>query len=124
MFAVIYKFKLKAHQEDLYQHHCHKIAGFFIENRGAIGSCLHKGNDGLWIAYSRWPDKATRDASWPGEESPNNDLPKDIGNSIKIMQTIKKENSDMEEDYEEFCLNVVNDLLCAPPELQEYNDAK
>lgn len=116
MFAVIYKFKLKPSQEELYQYHWHKIAHFFIECRGAIGSCLHKGENGLWIAYSRWPDKATRDASWPGDESPNHNLPEDIGNSIKIMQAIKKENSGMENDYEEFSLNVVDDLLCTAME--------
>jgi hypothetical protein len=62
MFAVIYKFKLKADQEELYQYHWHKIAKFFISHCGAIGSCLHKGDGGLWIAYSRWSDKGTRDA--------------------------------------------------------------
>ena len=111
MLAVIYKFKLQSHQEVLYQHHWNKIAQFFIEHRGAIGSVLHKGDAGLWIAYSRWPDKATRDASWPGEESPNKDLPEDIGNSIKLMQAIKKENSHLIDDYEEICLDVVSDLL-------------
>lgn len=117
MFAVIYKFKLKTEQEELYQYHWQKIANFFIENRGAIGSCLHKGDNGLWIAYSRWPDKETRDASWPGEESPTNELPADIRHSIQVMQTIKKENSDLEEDYEEICLNVINDLLGIPEKL-------
>lgn len=111
MFAVIYKFKLKPSQEKQYQEHWHKIAEFFIKNRGAIGSCLHKGEDNLWIAYSRWPDKATRDASWPGDESPNNNLPEDICNSIQVMQTINKENSSMDKDYEEFCLTIVDDLL-------------
>jgi hypothetical protein len=33
------------------------------------------------------------------------------------MQTIKKENSDLEEDYEEICLNVINDLLGIPGKL-------
>ena len=111
MFAVIYKFKLKPAQEELYQYHWHKIAHFFIEHRGAIGSCLHKGDKGLWVAYSRWPDKQTRDASWPGEKSPDKTLPEDIRHSIQIMQTIKKENKDLEEAYEEICLEVVNDLL-------------
>jgi hypothetical protein len=111
MFAVIYKFKLKPAQEELYQHHWNKIANFFIKHRGATGSCLHKGDNGLWVAYSRWPDKKTRDASWPGEKSPNNELPEDIKHSIQIMQTIKKENSELEADYEEICLNVINDLL-------------
>lgn len=111
MFAVIYKFKLKPSQEELYQHHWHKIADFFIKNCGAIGSCLHKGEDGLWVAYSRWPDKRTRDASWPGEESPHNELPEKIRQSIQIMQAIKQENSDLKDSYEEICLHVVNDLL-------------
>lgn len=78
MFAVIYKFKLKAQQEDLYQYHWHKIANFFIEHRGAISSCLHKGDVGLWVAYSRWPDKEARDASWPGEEASNDELQETI----------------------------------------------
>ena len=38
MFAVIYKFKLKPSQEELYQLHWQKIASYFIESRGAIGS--------------------------------------------------------------------------------------
>jgi hypothetical protein len=111
-FAVIYKFKLKPDQEQIYQDHWHKIASFFIESRGAIGSCLHKGEGNYWLAYSRWPDKATRDASWPGDNDPNNTLPEDIYESIQIMQAIKKENSILDNAYEEFCLNVVEDLLC------------
>ncbi|MBA2657246.1 MAG: hypothetical protein H0U70_09760 [Tatlockia sp.] len=111
MFAVIYKFKLQAHQEELYQSHWHKVARFFIENRGAIGSCLHKGENGLWVAYSRWPDKAMRDASWPGEASPAKDFPEELSNSIKIMQAIKQENKNWDNYYEELCLDIVNDLL-------------
>jgi hypothetical protein len=111
MFAVIYKFKLKPEQEELYQSHWHKIASFFKENCGAIGSCLHKGENGLWIAYSRWPDKSTRDAAWPGDDRPNNDFPQDIYNSIKTMQVIQKENSEFESSYEEFCLKLIDDLL-------------
>jgi len=111
MFAVIYKFKLKTHQEELYKHHWYKIANYFIKHRGAIGSCLHKGEDGIWVAYSRWPSKAMRDASWPGEENPSDELPKEMRDSIKFMQRIKEENEDLENSYDEFCLDVVQDLL-------------
>ncbi len=114
MFAVIYKFKLQEHQEELYKHHWYKITNYFIKSRGAIGSCLHKGEDGIWVAYSRWPDKATRDASWPGEKVPNDDLPQDIYASIKKMQEIREENRDLENDYNELCLDVVEDLLLTP----------
>lgn len=41
MFAVIYQFKLKPHQETTYKKCWSKIADYFLEKRGAIGSCLH-----------------------------------------------------------------------------------
>lgn len=110
MFAAIYRFKLKPHQETLYQECWHKIATYFVQNCGAIGSCLHKGEDNLWVAYSRWPDKATRDAVWPGDNAPNEILPKDIRETIQKIQAIKEENHDLE-NYDEICLEVIEDLL-------------
>lgn len=110
MFAVIYRFKLKPHQEATFKECWNTIAAYFIEKRGALGSCLHKGANGLWVAYSRWPDKATRDASWPGENIPNEELPEHIFNSILMMQKIKHDNADLEQ-YEELYLDVVADKL-------------
>ena len=72
---------------------------------------MHKGEDNIWVAYSRWPNKATRDASWPGDNAPHEHLPTDICESIKIMQAIKEENKKIANYYEEFCLDVVEDLL-------------
>jgi hypothetical protein len=62
-FAAIYQGYLKPGREEEYQKLWKIIATFFIEQRGALGSCLHKTSDGLWVAYSRWPNQATRDAS-------------------------------------------------------------
>lgn len=110
MFAVVYRFRLKPHQEMVYQECWNKIVDYFIEKRGAIGSCLHKGEDELWVAYSRWPDKATRDAAWPGDDEPNEALPNIIKEAIQTMQAIKAENQDVEQ-YDEICLEVVTDKL-------------
>lgn len=110
MFAVIYRFHLKPHQEALYQELWHTIATYFVQYRGAIGSCLHKGDNGLWVAYSRWLNKATRDAAWPGDNAPNEELPQAIRETIQQMQIIKQENDDLE-NYDEICLEVVEDLL-------------
>ena len=125
MFAVIYKFKLKPHQEELYKIHWNKIARYFINHRGAIGSCLHQGENHTWVAYSRWPNKATRDNSWPGEHAPNNDLPDEIRDSIHFMQAIKAENGTSDIAYEELCLTVVEDFLLTSPgdSLEKYIDA-
>ena len=71
---------------------------------------MHKANDGLWVAYSRWPDKATRDAAWPGDNAPNEILPIAIRQAIKEMQKIKDENKALEQ-YDEICMEVVDDLL-------------
>lgn len=110
MFAVIYRFKLKPQQEKSYEQYWRTIVNYFVKHRGAIGCCLHKGEDGLWVAYSRWPDKATRDAAWPGEQEPDENLPIEIKETICQMQAIRQENQDLEQ-YDELCLEVVDDLL-------------
>jgi heme-degrading monooxygenase HmoA len=110
MFVVIYRFTLQAHQEKIYQQCWDKLTNYFIKQRGAIGSCLHKGDNGLWIAYSRWPDKATRDASWNDAETTRQQFPEAVQNAIETMQKIKMENVDLEQ-YEEICCEVINDKL-------------
>lgn len=82
MFAVIYRGYVKPGLESNYQKQWHKIASYFIKHRGAIGSSLHKTHDDMWVAYSRWPNKATRDASWPGDNPPAETLPQDIKDAI------------------------------------------
>ena len=109
-FAVIYRFHLKQNQESLYKTCWNKIADYFLENCGALGACLHKGEDQLWVAYSRWPDKATRDAAWPGDQAPDADFPEEICEAIKTIQAIRKENQDFTQ-YDDICLEVVIDKL-------------
>ncbi|MCH9643843.1 MAG: hypothetical protein K0U29_08900 [Gammaproteobacteria bacterium] len=110
MFAVIYRFKLKSHQENAYKEYWDIITDYFIKHRGAIGSCLHKGENDLWVAYSRWPDKITRDASWSSDDASNNEFPEEVCEAISKMQMIKKENEDLDQ-YDEICLDIVNDKL-------------
>lgn len=108
MFAVLYQSYINAGHEEEYQALWHKIARYFIEERGALGSCLHKTQEGMWIAYSRWPDKETRDASWPsGSTAPSNTLPKDIIDAIYAL----KECSDQGRKLPEICMEVIDDLL-------------
>ncbi len=103
MFAVIYRFKLKSHQEKQYIANWNKVVDFFVKSRGAIGSCLHKGEDDVWVAYSRWPSKQIRDAAWPGDKAPNSEFPSEIQEAIAQMQTIKAENQDLEQ-FQDMCL--------------------
>ncbi len=108
MFAVIYQSYLKPGREEDFQKAWNEIATYFVEKRGAIGSCLHKAEDGKWIAYSRWPDKATRDASWPKEENaPSEELPLEVRQAIILI----KECIDQDQKLPDICMNVVKDLL-------------
>ena len=107
MFAVIYQGYVKAGCEAEYKKLWHKVACYFIERRGAIGSCLHQTEEGLWLAYSRWPDKATRDASWPGDNAPSDELPDDIKSSIVAIKGCL----DQERKLPEICMEVIEDLL-------------
>lgn len=107
MFAVIYRGYIQKEKEEDYQKNWHRIASYFIEHCGALGSCLHKTEDGMWLAYSRWPDKATRDAAWPGENAPSDKLPNDIRQAILAIKNC----ADQEKKFPEICMEVVDDLL-------------
>lgn len=107
MFAVIYRGYLLPGREDDYRDAWNVVARFFIERRGALGSSLHRTADGLWVAYSRWPDKETRDGSWPGENEPSEELPPEIRQAIFVL----KECLDQERAFPEMCMEVVEDLL-------------
>lgn len=110
MFAVIYRSYIKPELENEYQKLWHQVASYFIQYRGAIGSCLHKTEDGMWLAYSRWPDKATRDASWSSDNNDIQDLPDDIKEAISKM----KDCGDHNRKLPEICMEVIDDLYQTP----------
>lgn len=102
MFAVIYRFYIKPGREEEYQTYWNQVANYFIQHRGSIGSSLHKTEEGMWLAYSRWPDKATRDASWSSDNEID-DLPVMIKDAIVKM----KDCGDQERKFPEICMEVV-----------------
>lgn len=108
MFAVIYRGRIYPGTEETYQGLWHKIAKYFLEYRGAYGSCLHKTPDGDWIAYSRWPDKATRDASW---RQNGDELSQTLDPDIKAAILNLKSCIDKNYPFQEICMEVTDDLL-------------
>lgn len=110
MFCVIYQFMLTPEQEDEYQHCWDVVTDYFVKNRGALGSSLHRASDNLWIAYSRWPDKATRDASWPGDELIATSAPDEVKKAIETMQAFKKQNESFQQ-YDEIAMDLVIDKI-------------
>ena len=105
MFAVIYQGYVKTGRESEYREAWNIVARYFIEQRGSLGSSLHRTSDGLWLAYSRWPDKKTRDASWPGDNDPSTELPLIVRSAIFTVKDC------LDRKLPEICMEVVDDLL-------------
>lgn len=84
-FAVIYRFYLKKSKEDDYLIYWKEVANYFVQKRGALSSNLHKTQEGYFLAYSKWPDKATKEASWSKSEI-KNDLPLEIKMALLEMK--------------------------------------
>lgn len=108
MFAAIYQMYVYKEKEETYKKLWDQVAQHFIQHRGALGSCLHKTSEGAWIAYSRWPDKATREASWP---SRGEDIPETLCPEIKEAITQLKQCVDYSQPFQEINMEVVSDRL-------------
>lgn len=102
MFAVIYKGFIFPEKEETYKKNWHIIADFFKKERGALGSILHQTSSGEYIAYSRWPNQETRDASWNEYAS--------INPHIDDVMQLLRECIDRSKPYEEICMNVIDDF--------------
>lgn len=107
MFAVIYRGSILPGREADYQQAWNQVATYFKESRGALGSCLHKSEAGEWIAYSRWPDKQTRDASWPKDDTVCQTINLEIRDAILRLKGC----IDPDRPFEEICMELTDDLL-------------
>lgn len=104
VFAVIYQGTVKAGREAEYQQAWREVATYFMKHRGSLGSALHRTESGLWLAYSRWPNKATRDASWPKDNAPSTELPDEIRQAVLCIKEC------LESQLPEIAMEVVDDL--------------
>lgn len=59
------------------------------------------------MAYSRWPDKKTRDNSWPGENAPSEELPLEIRSAVLTI----KDCLDSDRKIPDLCMDVIIDLF-------------
>lgn len=55
--AVLHRWKVRRGKEDDFAAAWARLTDVMIEQGGAYGARLHKGEDGIFIAYSWWPSK-------------------------------------------------------------------
>lgn len=60
MFVAIYRMRLAPGSEDQYAKDWAEATQVAIDRYGSGGSALFKGDDGVWTAIARWPDRESR----------------------------------------------------------------
>lgn len=106
MYAVIFRTYIKPGRESEFRAAWNVTARYYIEQRGEIGACLHRTDDGMWVAYSRWPDKKPR-RLLPGDGAPSSALPASIREAILTI----KDCLDQDKKLPDICMEVTDDRL-------------
>ncbi len=101
-FAVIYRWRLKAGMEAQFVQAWSRMTELYVAHRGGLGSRLHMGPDGIWVAYAQWPSAQARIAAFAGESLD------------PIASALMREA--VEEAFDEMLLEPVADYLILPPE--------
>lgn len=58
-FCVLYRFKVRPAMEADFIDGWRRLTAAIRDLRGGLGSRLHRSEDGWWVAYAQWPDRAT-----------------------------------------------------------------
>jgi hypothetical protein len=75
MFCVIYRFDVKAGEEERFTKAWSEVTKAFIESSGALGSRLHMVAGQGHIAYAQWPSREVRDQA---------ELPESVKNGAMV----------------------------------------
>ena len=73
MFIVIYQWKIKPGQESHFREGWRRVTRALIRQRGGLGSRLHEGASGHWLAYAQWPSRESWESA--GKLGPINGEP-------------------------------------------------
>ncbi|MEL6496984.1 MAG: antibiotic biosynthesis monooxygenase family protein [Planctomycetota bacterium] len=95
--CVIYRFRLKPGAEQQFVDGWKAVTLGLRDQRGGLGSRLHRGPDGIWYAYAQWPSAEARQRAFAGD-------PVDADASQSMRDAI-------EEHLPEIVLDPVVDLL-------------
>jgi len=66
MLIVVYRWRIKAGHEAQFREGWRAMTASIAATRGGLGSRLHRAQDGTWVAYAQWPDRAAYAAGHAG----------------------------------------------------------
>jgi len=58
-FCVLYRFRVRDGEEAAFVSAWTELTHGIRDQRGGLGSRLHRDDDGTFVAYAQWPDRAT-----------------------------------------------------------------
>lgn len=59
-FCAIYRWRLHPGSEERFVQAWSRVTRLLRDERGSLGSRLHRGPDGVWYSYTQWPSAAAK----------------------------------------------------------------
>lgn len=59
-FCAIYRWRLHPGSEERFVQAWSRVTQLLRDERGSLGSRLHRGPDGVWYSYTQWPSAAAK----------------------------------------------------------------
>jgi heme-degrading monooxygenase HmoA len=97
MISILYSWRIKPDKEEQFIESWSQITKFLRNNRGSLGSRLHRGNDGLFYGYAQWKSDEARQNAFQ--------------NSTEINEAIERMGDSIEERFHEIILEPIADFL-------------
>jgi hypothetical protein len=99
-FVVLYRWALVPGMEQQFIDAWSKVTLALRQERGSLGSRLHRGADGWWYGYAQWPSAQVRDSAFDRPVEP------------EARQAMR---AAIQEALPEIVLESVSDFLVLPP---------
>jgi hypothetical protein len=98
-FTVLYRWVLRPGMEQQFIDAWSRVTLALRQERGSLGSRLHRGPDGLWYGYAQWPNVQARESAFERPVDPE---------ARQLMRAA------VQEELPEIVLESVSDFLVLP----------
>lgn len=82
MFVALYRWRLIQGREAHFTDAWSAVTKYYRDNYGAVGSRLHRGDDGVYYAYAVWPTPEDREKAFAADRSAIADHRKAMASAI------------------------------------------